>query len=189
MISRMRVISQLCKTLGKRDKCGCVLSSEIGVTYSKTGIKECYLGRGQDGAGSVWKSSPPPFFFWFKAVTFVLEEQDRFQTESTASKRSTWLLFTWRLESKRKWARQRDKEHKLLDSKRHEHTEGPVSILVWATRVLSEESKLIMKFLVVDHRRLPTQKKKWEAMERSQLGKSVRWYFGDVSPTAGWKLH
>lgn len=99
------------------------------------------------------------FFFLFKAVTFVLEEQDRFQTESTASKRSTWLLFTWRLESKRKWARQRDKEHKLLDSKRHEHTEGPVSILVWATRVLSEESKLIMKFLVVDHRRLPTQKK------------------------------
>lgn len=85
-------------------------------------------------------------------------------------------------------ARQRDKEHKLLDSKRHEHTEGPVSILVWATRVLSEESKLIMKFLVVDHRRLPTQKK-WEVMERSQLGKSVRWYFGDVSPTAGWKLH
>lgn len=128
------------------------------------------------------------FFFWFKAVTFVLEEQDRFQTESTASKRSTWLLSTWRLESKRKWARQRDKEHKLPDSKRHEHTEGPVSILVWATRVLSEESKLIMKFLVVDHRRLPTQKK-WEVMESSQLGKSVRWYFGDVSPTAGWKLH
>lgn len=63
MISRMRVIRQLCKTLGKRDKCGCVLSSEIGVTYSETGIKECYLGRDQDGTGSIWKSSH--FFFFF----------------------------------------------------------------------------------------------------------------------------
>lgn len=57
MISRMRVISQLCKMLGKRDKCGCVLSSEISVTYGETGINECYLGRGQDEPGSVWKSS------------------------------------------------------------------------------------------------------------------------------------
>lgn len=187
MISRMRVKRQLCKTLGKRDKCGCVLSSEIGVTYSKTGIKGMLLRAGPGWSWFRLEKQSPPFFFWFKAVTFVLEEQDRFQTESTASKRSTWLLFTWRLESKRKWARQRDKEHKLLDSKRHEHTEGPVSILVWATRVCSEESKLWRFWWLIIGGFL--RKKKWEAMERSQLGKSVRWYFGDVSPTAGWKLH